>query len=211
MSIRSVTALAVARDSAPRGKAAGGGGGAAAVGGPAGDGGGAGGGTDIPQSFVDVLVSAIPTEPLAAYTAIVGIAAGTIPTTDTKHPPYMAFRWATFGVFLALILVAIVLGYKRKAGIRKRFPVAESGAALIAGAAWGLAMPGSALNVQLAGTARTLTTASIAIGAAAILVLVFGPVLKSGTTKTGSDGQRAAPPLPNGQPGWQNARTGGRQ
>jgi hypothetical protein len=46
-------------------------------------------------------------------------------------------------------------------------------------------MPGSALNVELTGSVRTLTTAAIAIGAAAVLGMVFAPQLKVGTSSPG--------------------------
>jgi hypothetical protein len=182
MSIRSLAALAVARDkAAPSAPAAGGGGAAAAAPPP--------GAPVIPQSFADVLVSAIPTEPLSAYTAIVGIAVGTV---DLNNPrSYLGFRWGCYGAFLVLTLLAVAVSYSKKANGpqgpvgRRRFPWAEGASALIAAGAWGLVMPGSALNVQLTGTVRTLTSASIAVGAAAVLGLVFAPQLKVGTKSPG--------------------------
>ena len=185
MSIRTLTTLAIARDKAAPGQPASGGGGQAAVAnattGPA-----------IPQQFVDVLTSAIPTEPLAAYTALIGIAAGTV---DLMRPrAYLGFRWGAFAAFALLTVLAVAVSNIRKltgpGGVvnpanRRAFPWAEGGAALIAAVAWGLAMPGSALNTQLTGTVRTITAASIAIGGAAILSLVFAPQLKTGTKSPG--------------------------
>ncbi|MDQ6948350.1 MAG: hypothetical protein M3256_19330, partial [Actinomycetota bacterium] len=52
-------------------------------------------------------------------------------------------------------------------------------------ATWGLAMPGSALNVELGGMIRLLTSAAITIGAAAVLSLLFAPQLKTGTKTPG--------------------------
>jgi len=46
-------------------------------------------------------------------------------------------------------------------------------------------MPGSAFNIQIGGTTRVLATASIVIGAAALLTLLFAPQLKSGTKTPG--------------------------
>jgi hypothetical protein len=74
MSIRSLSNLAVERDKAPPGEAAMGGAGGAADG-------------QVPQQFADVLTSAIPTEPLSAYTAAVGVVAG------LKTANYLPFRW----------------------------------------------------------------------------------------------------------------------
>ena len=182
MSIRSLAALAVARDKAPPAEPVAGGGGDAAA--PA-----APGGPFVAQQFVDVLVSAIPTEPLAAYTAIVGLTVGTV---DIAHPhSYLTFRWFCFAAFLVFTLLAITVAYNRKANgptgpvDRRRFPWAEGGAALLAASAWGLIMPGSPLNVALTGTVWTLTSASIAVGATALLALVFAPQLKTGTSSPG--------------------------
>jgi hypothetical protein len=196
MSIRSLVALAVARDKAAPGMPAPGGAGQAAVAQVAGAGvqgappavpAAAGG---VPQQFVDVLTSAIPSEPLAAYTALVGIVVGVV---DVMHPRnYLSFRWGAFAAFLVLTVLAIAVSYVRRArsdGVteenKRTFPWAEAAAALIAGAAWGLVMPGSPLNVQLGGTVRTITAASITVGAAALLSLVFAPQLKAGTNTPG--------------------------
>ncbi len=146
---------------------------------------------DIPQEFVDVLTSAIPTEPLVAYTAILGFIAGVANAATSRE--YLPLRWCIFGAFLVLIVIAVGVSYSRNAadpttGSLKRearLPWAEGGAALLAGAAWGLAMPGSAFNGQLTGNVRAIASAIIAIGAAAVLAVLFVPPLKTGTSKNG--------------------------
>jgi hypothetical protein len=173
MSIRSLTSLAVERDIAPPGQLAKGGAG------------GAGGGA-IPQQFTDAITSAIPTEPLAAYTAVVGVVAG-VTTGDS----YLPFRWAALAAFLVVIAAAVYVSYLTKAtlgprslkeGNRRTFPAIELASALIAGLAWGLAMPGSALNVALKGNAATIAAASIAIGGAAVLSLLTPWLTKASKT-----------------------------
>ena len=200
MSIRSLTSLAVERDRANPGAAVPGGGGppapvpAAVVAAPGAPAAAAPAVPQVPQRFVDVLISAIPTEPLAAYTALVGVAVGAI---DIAHPrAYLPFRWWCYIGFLVLTVLAVGISYLRAfpapstgappppKSTKRLFPWAEGGAALIAAAAWGLAMPGSALNVQLTGTARTLAVATIVVLAASVLSLLFAPQLKTGTSKT---------------------------
>ncbi|MGH3770901.1 MAG: hypothetical protein ACRDRW_05820 [Pseudonocardiaceae bacterium] len=197
MSIRSLAALAVARDKASPGQVVGGGAAEAAVVQPTGAARGQPAGTPpeqggVPQQFVDVLISAIPTEPLAAYTALVSVTVGTLSAPDARA--YLPFRWWVYGFFLMVILAAVWRAYYRAsrgpAGVispdnRRRFPIAEALAALVAGAAWGLAMPGSPLNAQLTGTVRTLATAAIIIGAAAVLTLLQAPQLKTGSKTPG--------------------------
>ena len=146
----------------------------------------------IPQQFSDVLISAIPTEPLAAYTAILGVAASALSAAQPRA--YLPFKWASFAAFVLITVLAVGVSYRRKVGgpggvtnpaSKRAFPWAEGVAALVAATAWGLAMPGSALNSQVTGTVATLTAEAIVIGGATILTLTLGPPLKTGTSKPG--------------------------
>jgi hypothetical protein len=197
MSIRSLAAVAVARDNAPAGQPAGGGAGEPAITGADGMAAGRVAGTPpaaggVPQQFVDVIVHVIPTESLSAYTALLGVASGAI--TATAQRAYLPFRWWAFGGFLVVTVAATWIAYRRAArgpaGVsdpkrQRAFPWAEGLAALIAAAAWGLAMPGSPLDAEISGTARTLATASIIISAASVLSLVSAPQIKTGAKTTG--------------------------
>jgi hypothetical protein len=202
MSVRSITALAVARDKARPGRPAGGGAAEVAVAQPDGTvrGRPAGAPPDrggVPQQFVDVLISAIPSEPLAAYTALLAAAAVTLDGPDGKPGDpraYLPFRWWAYGVFLAIVVIAVWVGYLRAsrgpAGVqqqsnRRAVPVAEIASALLAGGAWALVTPGGPLIQQLAGNVRTLAVASIVIGAAVLLSFVQAPQLKVGTGTPG--------------------------
>lgn len=204
MSVRSLTALALERDRVAAGEPAGGGAGAAAV-----SGGGSRSRRDaVPQSFTDVVISAIPTEPLAAYTALVGIVIGAVGRDDS----YLPFRWGAYGAFLAIVVAAVWLAYARAArgplgGDHRRnsFPGVEVGSALLAGGAWGLAMPGSPLDAALSGTARTLTTASVLIGTAAVLSLLAAPALKTGTSSRKKAEARAKVRAGGSEPGSESA------
>ena len=192
MSVRSLAALAVARDKAQPGAAVGGGGAeAAVVGAPSGQPPAAGG---VPQQFADVVTSAIPSEPLAAYTALLGVAAGTVSKSDPRG--YLAFRWWVYGIFLAVTAAAVLVAFFRAsksstgtvATNRRRLPFAELTAALVAAATWGLTMPGSAFNTQVSGTPQVLATASMVVGAAAFLGLLSAPQLRSGSKTPGQNG-----------------------
>lgn len=174
MSIGSLTTLAIEREKAPPQTVA--------------KGGGAGAGNgQLPQTFKDALTSAIPTEPLAAYTAAIGLLTG-IAASSGK---YLPFRWSAFALFLIITGVSVEVSYtlKRKSpgpvGVTapnpaaghphpkpRTIPALEIFAALLAATAWGLAMPGSALNTQLTGNVATISAGAIAIGGAAVLALV---------------------------------------
>jgi hypothetical protein len=173
MSVRSLSTLAVERDKAePRTQAMGGSGGAK--------------GGQVPQQFIDALTSAIPTEPLSAYTAAIGIVAG------LKSGSYVGFRWGAFAVFLVVTALALFVSYEVKYRTasstaeeldqtkKRRFPALEASAALVAAVAWGLAMPGSALNTTLTGDTGAITAAAIIIGGATALSLLT-PFLTTGS------------------------------
>jgi hypothetical protein len=201
VSVRSLAALAVERDRAPAGQPALGGAGAAAVRGPNGQGSAR---DAMPQSFTDVVISAIPTEPLAAYTALVGVVIGAVGLGASGN--YLPFRWTAYGAFLAIVVAAVWLAYARAArgvqGRRNRysFPAGEIFSALVAGGAWGLVMPGSPLDPTLTGTARTLTTTSVLVGTAALLSLLTAPALRTGTSSGTGAGPNPAPKRGAGVP-----------
>jgi hypothetical protein len=186
MSIRSLTTLAVARDTANHGSAVSGGGA------------GADGGSKQ-QTFADALTSAIPTEPLAAYTALIAIIAA---AKSVDH--YLTLRWGAYVAFLAIVVASAQISFSAKkptatpvdgtANGQRKIPLLEIMSAVTAAAAWGLAAPGSGLQVMLRGESATLTVACITIGGAA-LVSLMAPYLTRGsnTSPDGKNNNTGAP------------------
>jgi hypothetical protein len=125
------------------------------------------------QGFVDLLVAAIPTEPLALYTFLIG---GIVATIDSGEDERLALRWAIYGVTICFIALWLALTYRhRTTGSRKRWlPYAEIGAAVVAFAAWGLAMPESPLSAELSGDDRVVWTLVITAAGVALLGLITG-------------------------------------
>lgn len=161
MSIRSLTSIALQRDEEPPKKLQ-----------------RAPGGTQppqqVPQGWSDVLIAAIPTEVLAVYTTIVGVVVGTIQTGDDD---LLLLRWLLYGVFAGLVAFWLVAAYRRqRASKARRFPVAETFAAVTAFAAWGLVMPGSPLSVSLDTDWRAIWTAIITGGAVLVLGMLGTPL-----------------------------------
>lgn len=146
MSARSLAELAVERDVRPVGEETG--------------------------SATEVLVAAIPSETLAAYTALVGI----VLAADVGAG-YGAFRWSAYVLFVAFAFLAPYAGYHRTVtspqsppdADHRRFPVLECAVAALAAAAWGLVMPGSPLSIVLAGNALVFATAAIVLGVTTVL------------------------------------------
>ena len=127
-------------------------------------------GDSVVEDSSDVLVAAVPSEALAAYTALIGIVLAA--NIGTAYGP---FRWSAYGAFVALaVLAPIVLFKHRTAGSDKEsrtLPILECLTAAVAAAAWGLVMPGSPLTMILKGNASVFATTAILVGAAAVIGL----------------------------------------
>jgi hypothetical protein len=116
----------------------------------------------------DVLVDAIPTEPLALYTALIGTVVATIGIGDDDRLP---LRWALYAAGVVVVAAWIISAYYRSEGKKRRLPVAELFAAVVAFGAWGLVMPQSPLSAELSGDDLTIWTAIITTAAVVLLGL----------------------------------------
>jgi hypothetical protein len=150
MSVRSLTTLAVERD------------------------------TEAPASakgFTDVLISAIPSEVLGLYTFVVTAIVGTITAGDDKQ---LGLRWVVFVAGALATVVHLLVGYVqvRHATRRRRFPGPEVTAAVVAFSAWGLIMPGSPLTATLSADGARIWTAIITAVGVFVLFLLRGSLTK---------------------------------
>jgi hypothetical protein len=225
MSVASLTALAVERDLAPAGSPPMGGKRSTPT--PAAgvqpDAAAAPGG--VPQTFIDTLTSAIPTEPLVAYTAVIGIVTA---VTDPSTGNYLPFRCWAAGVFVVLTAAAVLVSYRSKAAVAspagpaatrtvprpfrrlmivqqgRAVPVPELISAVVAAAAWGAAMPGGPLSVAFTGPVQAITTCSTAVLGAVVVSFLAGQ-LTNGAGPSPSDGtertSQGAAPSVVGAPG----------
>ena len=174
MSVRSLTTLAVKRDEADHHDSVKGGSAGAGTGG-------------MDQTFADALTSAIPTEPLAAYTALIAVVAA-----SKSSDQYLAVRWWIYAAFLVIVVASIETSYLAKVSQPKpvgvdqdrhrKFPFLEILSATIAAAAWGLVAPGSGLQIMLQGETATIAVACITIGGAALISLMVPALTKGSNT-----------------------------
>lgn len=124
------------------------------------------------QGYLDLLVAAIPTEPLALYTFLI---AGIVATLDPGSDQRLTMRWVIFGVTAVFIFVWMVGAYLRLPGDQKRkLPWPEVTSAVIAFGAWGLVMPESPLAAELSGSDQTVWTFIIIAAGVAIVGLLTG-------------------------------------
>jgi uncharacterized membrane-anchored protein len=129
------------------------------------------------QGYFDLLVSAIPTEPLALYTFLI---AGIVATIDGHDSQRLGLRWAIYGAMIAFIVLWLCASYIRRPKTEKKrhLPFVETLSAVIAFAAWGLVMPESPLNAELSGDDQTIWTLIITVGGVALLGLLTGSLKK---------------------------------
>lgn len=146
---------------------------------------------DQEVSWGKALVSVIPTEVLAAYTAGLGLAVG-LAQAPAAADAYLTFRFAWyFGWLLATPVIAWIL-FRRKAKAhptvvatevagRKAVLRPEVVAPTVAAAAWFTAMPGSPWQVHLGGSAFQLT-ALVALSVGSLLVCLITPAATNPTS-----------------------------
>jgi hypothetical protein len=128
------------------------------------------------QGYSDLLVTAIPTEPLALYTFLV---AGIATTIDAGSDQRLTMRWIIFAAAALFIAVWMIAAYLRQPGKQKRrLPWAEVTTAVVAFGAWGLVMPESPLLAELSGSDQTVWTFIIVAAGAALLGLLTGSLKK---------------------------------
>jgi hypothetical protein len=132
-------------------------------------------GDPVASNSTDVLVAAVPSEALAAYTAVIGV----VLASDIGSG-YGPFRWSAFGVFVALAVLAPVVFFRNRAAESERdtrhAPYFECITAGVAAAAWGLVMPGSPLAMIFKGNALVFATTAILVGGATVVGLATQPL-----------------------------------
>jgi type IV secretory pathway VirB2 component (pilin) len=128
----------------------------------------------VPQTWTDVIVSAIPSEPLALYTTIIGIIIATITVAGDNR---FWLRWILYVVGIVAVVIWLSAEYYRKRTVKKRhFPIVEAAAASIAFAGWGLVMPGNPLALSLSKDNRIIWTALITAATVFLLGLLGIPL-----------------------------------
>lgn len=185
MSVRSLSQLAIRRDVAPPGNPI-----------PAGLSPSAGqGGTPLPSgdavtAYADALVAQIPTEVVAAYTAVMAVVAEVIPATDAYLPARVAIVVGTVVFAPAAVIAAYFASGGRAVkwpqgggNPSRHVPLLEPLGAAIAAAAWALSTPTSPLAAALSGGGFAIAAACIVIGAATAMSF-FAPWLRRGNSSS---------------------------
>lgn len=137
---------------------------------------------DSPLSNTDVLIAAIPTEVLALYTGLVTAITVNI-SSDAGADRHLFMRWILYAVGFCGIVAWLGVNYVRGQHPKtRRFPFAETAAAVVAFAAWGLVMPGSPLAEALSKDNRNIWY-PIIVTAALLVMGLIGVPLRQKTKK----------------------------
>ena len=152
-------------------------------------------GQSVVKDSTDVLVAAVPTEALAAYTAVIGVV-----LAANIGPAYGPFRWSAYGTFIALAMLAPLVLFRHRTAATsggRPLPILECLTAGVAAAAWGLVMPGSPLIMIFKGNALVFATTAILVGTAAIIGLATQQLgTANSKTPTPKAASEAAAPTP---------------
>lgn len=129
-----------------------------------------------PASRWNMLVSSIPTELVAPYTALTAAIVASVAkaTRANPHPDhYERWRWGALAL-LALGTAGMVwVGALRKGSTRK-VPLLEIATSVVAAIGWALALPNSPLTPHLAKGERTFVPLFIAFAAGIVALLLAG-------------------------------------
>lgn len=102
---------------------------------------------DQRATIVDLLVTQVPVEVVAPYTAITAWIVNAVakPTKDQPNPnQYVTLRWIVFAVLLLTVFALVWMVKRSKAPTAKsRFPALEITGAVVAAIAWAFLLPGS--------------------------------------------------------------------
>lgn len=155
----------------------------------------------VPASLTDMLVTQVPTELVAPYTAVTAGLVGAIAkaTAHNPHPDQLTtWRWIAFAV-----LVIGTAGLTWEGKVRKAsggpFPLLEITGALIAAVGWAFALPASPLSPYLHGTAaQTATPLLVAFGAIVASSLTAGALQSPRNSAKGKQAPAGGPAQPAG-------------
>jgi len=134
-----------------------------------------------PASMTDLLITQVPTELVAPYTAVTAGLVGAIAkvTSSNPHPDQLtAWRWIAF-VILIVGIVGLTSEGKRRKSPGGPFPLLEVTGALIAGIGWAFALPASPLSPYLHGTAAQTATPLLVAFAAIVASSLTAGALQS--------------------------------
>jgi hypothetical protein len=153
----------------------------------------------VPASMTDLLITQVPTELVAPYTAVTAGLVGAVAKASSAnmHPDQLTgWRWLA----LAILLVG-TFGLTWEGKVRKApggaFPLLEITGALIAATGWAFALPASPLSPYLHGTAAQTATP---------LVVAFAAIVASSITAGALQSPRKSAP---GQPAPAGSADGG--
>jgi hypothetical protein len=155
-----------------------------------------------PASLTDILVTQVPTELVAPYTAVTAAIVGAVgtPSKAVPNPDQLAiWRWLAFAILIVATVILIWEGKRRKSQAQGNpFPLLEVTGAVVAATGWAFALPGSPLIPYLHGTSQVLTPLIVAFAAVAATAMTASALQAprasvKANTESGGAGQSNGP------------------
>jgi hypothetical protein len=129
---------------------------------------------DARATLTDLLVTLVPVEVVAPYTAVTAgiVNAIAAPTTENPHPDdYRWVRWIIFGVMLLTVFALVWITKRSKVGGKRTFPLLEIVGAVTAATAWAFLLPESPIVPHIADEHYRVII-PLAIGFVAVMINV---------------------------------------
>ena len=155
-----------------------------------------------PASLTDILVTQVPTELIAPYTAVTAAIVGAVaaPSKAAPNPDQLAsWRWLAFAILIVATVILIWEGKRRKSQAQGNpFPLLEVTGTVIAATGWAFALPGSPLIPYLHGTSQVLAPLIVAFAAVAATAVTASAMQAprasaKANTESGGSGQSDRP------------------
>ena len=128
-------------------------------------------------TITDILITQVPTEVVAPYTAVTAAIVGAVGkvTAANPHPDQLViWRWLAFGILIALTVGLVWEGKGRKSN-NWGFPYLAVAGAVVAAVGWSFALPGSPLIPYIHGhNSDILTPIFVAFAATGAATLLAG-------------------------------------
>jgi hypothetical protein len=136
-------------------------------------------------SVPNMLVSSVPTELVAPYTAVTAAIVGAIEKVTRANPnpdQYEFWRWLALAMLIFFTVGFVWSGARRKGSTRK-VPLLELATSFTAAVGWALSLPNSPLTIHLDQAERIFVPLFVAFAAVGLMAMLATGLRRKAKTK----------------------------